>query len=372
MMLTDTHKISVKFFNAAGADAIHIRFLGNDGKWHNVLIDGGYGHTYKDSFGPLIREILASGEYIDLWIVSHIDQDHIGAVLGFVKDRSIKDKAVAVRQFWFNHSPHTIPQGGRRVSVAQGINFRKYLAENNLLGKEWMTTELPPQELFGLKITLVSPAKDKLVIFDALWKKKERKAKAGRSAEKADHQKPFETLILADFSEDEDPWNGSSIACLLEFEDMRGLLLADSHPSVVVATLQKLGVSTNSPLGLDFVQMSHHGSKFNNSSELLGLIRTQTFIVTGNGVTNRHPDKTALVRVLTHPLRVEERISFVFPCDTPELRSLFDVDQDVLDLYDFQLSYPPSGQNFQVLNFIPIKKEEENEYTETGDHQNKM
>lgn len=371
MMLTDTHKISFKYFNAAGADALWIRFLGNDGKWHNVLIDGGYGITYKDTFGPLIRKITDSGECIDLWIISHIDQDHIGAVLGFVKDRSIRDKPAAVRQFWFNHSPQTVSQGGRKVSVDQGITFRKYLEENGLLCQEWITTDLPPQDFFGLKITLVSPSKDKLEISDDLWQKKERKVKAARSAEKADHQQQFEALIQVDFSEDKDPWNGSSIACLLEYEGMRCLLLADSHPSVVAATLQRLGASTDRPLELDFVQMSHHGSKFNNSAELLGVIRSGTFVVTGNGITNRHPDKTALVCVLTHPLRLKVPISFVFPCNTPELRSLFNVDQDVFNRYNFQLSYPQTGQDFQLLNYIPIKQEE-NEHTETGDHQDTM
>lgn len=353
-MLLKTHKLTFTFFDVGGGDAIWIRYLGNDGKWHNILVDGGYGYTYKNAFGPLIQNIIAE-ESIDLWIISHTDIDHIGATIGFIQDRKIKDKKAAVKQFWFNDSSFTVSQGNGKLGVEQGIKLRAFLEDNELSVNQAITTKLPPTDFFGLKITILSPSEEKLSIANTSWKEKERKGKLGRTVEQADHQKKIEEFYNNDFSEDTDVWNGGSIACLIEFYGITALLLADSHPSTIISALNNPELNIKVPMRADLVQLSHHGSKANTSQALLELFKSPIFIVTGNGITNRHPDKETLVRILNQKERPQEQIEFIFPSNTEALTNLFSVDVDPFSNYRFRTVYPHKGNNYVELDFLPIQ-----------------
>ncbi len=352
--MNKSHEITFTFFDVGGGDAIWIRFFGDDSKWHNILIDGGYGYTYKNVFGPVIREIIIE-EYIDLWIITHTDIDHVGAVMGFIQDRKIKNKKVAVKEFWFNDSSFSVSEGKGKLGVTQGIKLRTFLEDNELLVKQAITTKLPITDFFGLKITVLSPSEEKLLIANDCWKEKERSGKLGRTVLQADHKKKIEELYSDDFSEDTDVWNGGSIACLIEFKDITAILLADSHPSTIIRALKNNEFEKQLPIQANFVQLSHHGSKANNSQALLELFKTQTFIVTGNGITNQHPDKETLVRILKQKGRSQEHLEFVFPSSTEALNNLFLADADASSNYRFDTRYPHTGNNFVRFEFIPIK-----------------
>jgi beta-lactamase superfamily II metal-dependent hydrolase len=355
-MFPTDHELLFTFYDVGGGDAIHIRFLGNDQKWHNILLDGGYGKTYKDVFGPLIRS-LPSDECIDLWIISHTDLDHIGAVLGFTQDKKIKYKRKAVQQFWFNYSPLTVKVGNGKLGVSQGVKLRDYLKTYDLLVKEDITTNSSVTDLFGLNISILSPTPEKLKIAQDSWQEIERKGKLGRSVEKADHKQTIGELIRPNFEEDKDEWNGGSIACKFELKGIQALLLADSHPSVICDSLEHTGITENDPLTPQFMQLAHHGSKANTCSDILKLVKTGTYVVTGNGVTNRHPDKETIVRVLMQQKRKTDSLEFLFPGETDELKSFFEPDQDAFAEHHFSFVYPEPGAKHISRKFLCIKKD---------------
>lgn len=349
-MLTNEHEITFTFFDIGGGDAIWIRFLGTDRSWHNILIDGGYGYAYKTAFGPLINHLVSCEEKIDLWIITHIDRDHIGAVLGFGQDRKIKNKPQAVKEFWFNHSSVTVKVPNGRLAVNDGIKFRNYLTEQGLLTKEVITTSLVQKDFFGLSITILSPTPEKLSVADAKWLAEET-GKIGRSEEAADHAKTIEELHEQAFIGDTDPVNGSSIGLLIEFKSISTLLLGDSHADVVSGTLQTHGYSEKNPLTVEFMQLAHHGSKANTNPSLLAIVKTFNYVITGNGIHNRHPDKETLVRVLLQKDRPAMPIQFHFPCNTTELATIFSSDQNPFERYNFNCFYrrSPNGTTFQYL-----------------------
>jgi beta-lactamase superfamily II metal-dependent hydrolase len=351
-MLNKTHKLTFTFFDVGGGDALWIRYFGNDDNWHNILIDGGFGNTYKYVFGPLIKSILV-GEIIDLWIISHTDLDHIGGVLGFIRDNKIKDKKAAVKKIWFNYSPLELSDSNGKLGVRQGIELRNYLDQMGMLLKDNIITEQPTISLFGLSLSILSPSKEKLDIANQAWKVKERKGKLGRTSAEGDHRLLIEELGGSNFSEDTDTWNGSSIACLIEFGEIRTVLLADSHPSVIVDSI-KNKYPSKLPIDLNFLQLAHHGSKANNSSELLDLFKCSSYVITGNGHTNQHPDKETLVRVLTKSDRGDETVQFIFPAETENLAKLFDVDSKATERYNFQCVFPKSGDSFVSIKYLPI------------------
>lgn len=88
------HPLTIKFLSVGCGDGFSIRFRGDDHLFHNILVDGGVekGDIYIETLRREIEEIINRGEYIDLWVISHIDDDHIGGILRFIKDSALIQK----------------------------------------------------------------------------------------------------------------------------------------------------------------------------------------------------------------------------------------------------------------------------------------
>jgi beta-lactamase superfamily II metal-dependent hydrolase len=77
---------SIQFLHASHGDCIFLRHE-QEGKIFNLLIDGGPGETFGQLNGYakplrlLLEELKANGEVIDLAVITHVDDDHIGGVL---------------------------------------------------------------------------------------------------------------------------------------------------------------------------------------------------------------------------------------------------------------------------------------------------
>ena len=92
--------------------------------------------------------------------------------------------------------------------------------------------------------------------------------------------------------------NGSSIAFILSAEGKRILFLGDAHPSVVLKGLNAQGYDKDSPLHVEMLKLSHHGSNANTHTDLLDAVRTDNFFVSTNGELHGHPGKRTLARIL--------------------------------------------------------------------------
>ena len=98
--------IQIEYLPTNYYDAIVIRYDGNDGIFHNILIDGGdYRNAtlcYKDNIKPRLQQIFNAGEVIDLWIITHIDDDHIGGIKYFAYKKLNKDLQIISHPLTFN------------------------------------------------------------------------------------------------------------------------------------------------------------------------------------------------------------------------------------------------------------------------------
>lgn len=353
-MISDSHELTIRFFDAHGGDAIWIRHLGDDLQWHNMLIDGGYIGSYATVFKPVIDAIRAAEEHIDLWVITHIDLDHIGAVVSFIKDGSIHDKEKLVKSYWFNHAGYTIPDSSAKVGYRQGIDLRTYLEGINKLTIEQITTSTGTVDFYGLQLTVLSPTAEKIAAADRDWIQKEKKAAVRIGRVESDHHKKIEDFDPNDFEENTEVINGSSITFILNFKGISGLFLADGHPTDVVNSLKRLKYTPECPLALSFVKISHHGSKKNTSPELLQMIRTGVYVVSANGITNKHPDKETLARILKYHEGIGQPVKLVFTANTPQIKALFDVDDNPQERYNFTEAFIEDGQLQIPLSYLPI------------------
>lgn len=310
--------MTIKFLKAFNGDAILITFKEKE-KVRNILIDGGISATYlkKDKNGKLqygelketFDKIRENKEKIDLLILTHVDDDHIGGVLKWFEKDKEADKII--EQVWFN-SGRLISQyfneqeiaenlleiefESTLTSIGQGVKFEDYIEEKEIWNRS-ITIALECFEYLGIKFKILSPSPDKLKLLLGKWEK-EKPESLDTSTHKNDYELTLKEHIKKDnFKEDEAVHNGSSIAFIMTYDKKNFVFLADAHPTVIVNSLKAFGYSKEKPLNVELVKISHHGSKANNSLELLELIKTNKYVICTNGDKHAHPNKQFLARL---------------------------------------------------------------------------
>ena len=99
-------------------------------------------------------------------------------------------------------------------------------------------------------------------------------------------------------------------------------MLADSRPEIIVQSLRDIGVNEKDPLVVDYVKVSHHGSLNNTSQELLGLIKSNNYLISTNGGTadHKHPSRETISRIVYNSNRNDEVLNIFFNYTLNSLR----------------------------------------------------
>jgi beta-lactamase superfamily II metal-dependent hydrolase len=342
------NKISIRILPVLHGDAICLQFFGNDGRNHNIFIDGGFATTYSKAVKPEVEKILQANEKIDLFILTHTDKDHISGVIQFAKEYGEKG---IVDKYWFNYSCLDVQLWSHtnEISIMDGITFRNYLIANSMLPEHEITSEMVVN-LYGAEIRVLSPTKFALEKYKVNWQKvEEDQDYSSLISGSNDYGLSIEQLSKEVFREDVKLENRVSIAFIIEIYGKSILFLADSHPSVIVNTLMSLGFSKEHKLRVDYVKLSHHGSKHNTNNELLSLLDCDKFIISANG-KNRHsfPHKEALARVIRNSERNSNKhLIFYFNYDNDVLRSIFTKDE-MLN-YNFSCIFPNENKHGAII-----------------------
>jgi beta-lactamase superfamily II metal-dependent hydrolase len=350
------------FFNidmlpAAHGDALWIEYGHAGHPVSRVLVDCGTTADYK-TLKARVLQVPAAERHFELFILSHIDADHIGGAIPFLQDTEAL--GLSFGDVWFNGYKHLASQ---RLGAAQGETFSALIQDKSLPWNAWQANKaivrpndaLPSLTLpGGMKLTLLSPTRQKLAALADTWQ---------RDIE-AMHQKPGDIDDgrrrlgqVPDTSEDVD-WlvdprnrpfasdtaepNGSSIAVLAEFEGKSVLLGADAHSGVLEEAIRILIKAPGSAnrLPLSAFKVSHHASQNNLSPELMQLLNCREYLISTNGAHFNHPDRAAIARVI-HYGGPKARLWFNYRSklnevwDKPELQAK----------YGYTAVYPRAGES---------------------------
>lgn len=142
----------------------------------------------------------------------------------------------------------------------------------------------------GAVLKIISPSKKTIQEFQKKWEieweewnKKNAENEDECFSASMQKKERFNSLSSYEhtiFGKDNSCSNGSSIAFIFEYKDVKIALLGDAFPSVCINGLNKFYTEK---VTFDFIKMSHHGSYRNISREFLNSFTTDKFLLSTDG-----------------------------------------------------------------------------------------
>lgn len=279
---------------------------GHGEKLNHIVVDGGRAAAYTHLRRRLAR-IADAGETLELYVLTHIDADHIEGALAFLRD---DDRPIIPQQVWYNGRHETISAGKR--SMTQGDAYSMQLAAlgwplntSFLDGIAKIESALGSIDIAGLRITMLSPDERHLAALGGKWAQRPRPldtSKRGGISKLAKRPPVPDPLIvehlLGPGQCDTELPNGSSIAFVAEWEGRRILFGGDAHPDLLASSLEPLAKDEGGRFRIDLLKASHHGSVKNTSRRLIELLDCSRLAISTNGKIHCHPDPQSIAQFL--------------------------------------------------------------------------
>ncbi len=346
--------MKLRFYQAECGDAARISFIGDSGKTHNIFIDSGYERTYRNILRDEINTLSETEERVDLWILTHDHDDHIGGMHKYIRDIQSEFMPNIVDD-WDCVSVDDAPIADMSVidvssvmSVTQGDFIRSYI--HMIKGGSYLMPIATQDKLIdGMKLTFVSPTASSLKLIQNQYDKN-KFIEISRPMASTQHDYN-ERLMEFDFScqeKDANILNLSSIAFIVEMNDKKVLWLADSHANSIVESLRALGYSETNKLCCDIVKLSHHGSDANCSDELFSLLDCTDYVISANG-ENIHnlPNKKCIARLLRNKNRGNKHYNIYFTHMNDTIESIFkNEDTDIYRVLNFSIHFPKKNEQW--------------------------
>ena len=346
---------TLEMFPARHGDSLWIEY-GDDQAPHRVLVDCGVEGTCR-LLRERIEQLPPDQRMFELFILTHIDADHIGGAIPLFGDRNLN---VSFEDVWFNGWKQIQPYwlGAKQGEIFSTLLRDRQFPWNVRTGGKAVVIEgdeLPVFQLAeGMKLTLLSPTGGKLQALGKVWKKEldELGFTPGSTTEyrKFLKRKPStstDVAALADspFKADAGAPNGSSIAVLAEYRGKAVLLGADAHAPLLTQWIEKLLRERRlKRLPLDAFKLPHHGSGNNLDPDLLKLLDCRKYLVSSDGSQFHHPDREAIARVIKYGGR-SPILCFNYMSEDNEVWFR----EDLRDTYKYRVIYPkPNEEGLRV------------------------
>lgn len=291
--------VEIELLQVTYGDSIFI-YITTDDTTFTILMDGGPKSAYckKERMrlvpGCLQRKLDAMKEaekHIDLLIITHVDEDHIGGLKEwFEQDFPSMD---FVKEIWLNDDVEIADVTDKRNTSAKAASLLKLLEEKGMKHRNKIVAGMKEDYSWGQIKVLAPNADDHNVIAHDI--KKELK-NAGTSAK---YQKSIKDYLRDEYTRDTvTPENDASIAILLQTKDGENdLFFGDACISTIMDSIESDN-KIEKPLHCKWVKLSHHGSKNNFLPSLLDLVTAENFVFSTDGSYYGHPDKEVLSQLV--------------------------------------------------------------------------
>lgn len=263
--------INVFSYSAGKGECIRIQY-GRE-TIHNAFFDTGVSR-FGDRLRAVCDQIAENGERLNLLVLTHVDDDHIGGILRLLRsgwkcpfeevrmnligDASIANRNLSVRQ---NNEVYA------RLEK-QGVKIEAMVAGDEI-------------SVGGASIVTLSPA----VLHDCASHGGNTLLAYRRDYGKALAELATAPIRLVDTSDN----NRNSIICTFSYQEQRFLLTGDAWAEDIVSCV---------PAGskFDLIKMPHHGSVGNISEAFPDHLQATRFMICTDGVS--HPDKQTIAKLV--------------------------------------------------------------------------
>lgn len=285
-------------------DAAHGDCLLLDFDHSKILIDcGPTSFLARRDVLTNIENILGEDGTIDIAVVTHNDDDHIGG-FEYLIDTGIKIKTIIFNSL--QDIPDIIASEQKQISYNQDNALKQKLLTDRGIQILCLTRDSAPLIHNDIKLTAITPSVETLhrMLNDFDTKKEREEIKKRQkqiSSLKTKEITSEEALQRIQSGQDifrKDPsiTNRSSISLVIEYREFSGLFLGDAHADDVIEGLNIAGFGKYQ---FDVVKISHHGSERNTKIELLELLGKTEYILCANNETHHnHPNNITLARII--------------------------------------------------------------------------
>lgn len=272
-------------YDAGRGDCLRVRFCGESGTYRNILIDSGT-RRFGPIYASIFQKIQSAGECVDIQLITHTDEDHLGGLLYTIAHGISVHAGVVV----INHpqdlpansvgdTPLSAPQADRIVSrlTTQGVNLRSGLKGDSL-------------ELDGARIQILHPMREQV---EAVFGTAGQDTPLGVTD---DRGISLEQLMKRSLPyRDASPSNRGSIVFVLEYAGKRLLFTGDAWSNDLLDGVQAYA-GEKLPVRFDAVKLPHHGSAGNISDEWPKVLQAERYIICADG--RHHPNKQTVAKLL--------------------------------------------------------------------------
>ena len=295
---------------------------GSTQKPRRLLIDAGPPAAWKKSVKPRLLQMRGdadTGPTIDLLMVSHIDDDHVGGVVTLTRElRKAHERGdpapYEILELWHNAFEDLLedddataaiaaatPAGGAAAAdtgllakqlpfvgpgaaVVASVNQGRQLRDDASLlelsvnrdfdGLVRRTAHVTTWKDAGLTLSVLGPSEERLERLQREWKAILKKKKKGNEASWM--------VLVADFV-DNSVFNLSSIIVLAQAATKTMLLTGDARGDDILQGLEAANLLQDGAIHVDVFKVPHHGSDRTVSTAFFEAVTADHYVISANG-----------------------------------------------------------------------------------------
>ncbi|EAB8594810.1 MBL fold metallo-hydrolase [Klebsiella aerogenes] len=276
---------------------------------------------------------LLNDRKIDIAIVTHNDDDHIGGY------EYVLSSGIKIEKFIFNSLSicgELFNDHEQQISYNQDISLDT-LIKDKTVSLEALVFGNEPVIINDIKLIPLTPTIDALHhMHDDYIKKNQPQISSDEKVEPTLLECIEDVANGTDkFLPDRSITNRTSLSLIIEYNGFRGLFLGDAWATDVIESFRLNKIEP------DFcvTKLSHHGSERNSNSELINIIGKTEYIICADKSKHNHPNNKTIARIL---VQYPEAI-FHFSSNNEDVRSIFN-ENNVLEC-QAECTYSSNGVN---------------------------
>lgn len=150
---------------AKHGDSVIVKTFDNHANEFNIVIDGGPPGTFEE----ILKKELKLIKRINIMVLTHIDSDHIGGLIKFIKNPFFETEKV--ERYWFNSKNIKFTTIGENINTGHAKNFEELLIERGDIKNKWsenIIVDSKPEMPDGITVDIFSPSSE---ILERLYQK---------------------------------------------------------------------------------------------------------------------------------------------------------------------------------------------------------